>query len=249
MEQCLSLSLTQPYYCKLFSDWTTRIMLAPCLPFFAQKSLPHSEHHGFQVHCGAAASECWPCMHMFSHCLACPFIQYSFLSSYVQRMEREAGQGSGRQEHTPGALMTQGQHTYHAPQQGFTGCKHYSRRCQLVSPCCQRVFTCRCALCMLGLHFCSCAACAYAACAQCMKGHCDPAPCRLCHDEAVGSHRMDRYAIAEMVCMQCGLQQPVAGTCSGCSAQLACYYCNICHLFDDEPGRPIYHCPFCNVCR
>ncbi len=26
----------------------------------------------------------------------------------------------------------------------------------------------------------------------------DPA-CRLCHDEAVSSHKMDRYAVAEMV--------------------------------------------------
>jgi zinc finger-like protein len=34
-----------------------------------------------------------------------------------------------------------------------------------------------------------------------------------------------------------------------CSARLATYYCSICHLWDDEPGRAIYHCPFCNVCR
>lgn len=72
--------------------------------------------------------------------------------------------------------------------------------------------------------------------------------CRVCHDDAT-NHRMDRYAVNEMVCMACGLQQPVAGTCVGCSTTLAKYYCSICHLFDDEPGRDIYHCPFCNVCR
>jgi zinc finger-like protein len=60
---------------------------------------------------------------------------------------------------------------------------------------------------------------------------------------------MDRYAVSEMVCMVCGSQQPVAGSCSSCGTSLARYYCNICHLFDDEPGRSIYHCPFCNVCR
>lgn len=27
------------------------------------------------------------------------------------------------------------------------------------------------------------------------------------------------------------------------------YYCGICHLFDDAPGKDIYHCPYCNVCR
>jgi hypothetical protein len=60
---------------------------------------------------------------------------------------------------------------------------------------------------------------------------------------------MDRYAVTEMVCAPCGLRQPVAGACAGCGAGMARYYCSICHLFDDEPGRSIYHCPFCNVCR
>lgn len=30
---------------------------------------------------------------------------------------------------------------------------------------------------------------------------------------------------------------------------MARYYCGICHLWDDAPGRSIYHCPFCNLCR
>jgi hypothetical protein len=60
---------------------------------------------------------------------------------------------------------------------------------------------------------------------------------------------MDRYEVSEMVCMECGTRQAVAGNCTACSAQMARYYCGICHLLDDEPGRSIYHCPFCNVCR
>lgn len=60
---------------------------------------------------------------------------------------------------------------------------------------------------------------------------------------------MDRYAVSEMCCMECGARQPVRGSCGACGAKLARYYCGICHLFDDEPGRDIYHCPFCNVCR
>jgi zinc finger-like protein len=51
------------------------------------------------------------------------------------------------------------------------------------------------------------------------------------------------------MCMLCGTRQPVAGSCSSCGGSMAGYYCGICHLFDDEPGRDIYHCPFCNVCR
>lgn len=42
---------------------------------------------------------------------------------------------------------------------------------------------------------------------------------------------------------------PPSGSCASCSTKLASYYCSICHLWDDEPGRAIYHCPFCNVCR
>ena len=40
-----------------------------------------------------------------------------------------------------------------------------------------------------------------------------------------------------------------AAACASCGASMARYYCSICHLFDDEPGRHIYHCPFCNFCR
>jgi hypothetical protein len=37
-------------------------------------------------------------------------------------------------------------------------------------------------------------------------------PSRLCHDD-VCDHRLDRYTVSEMVCMLCGVQQPVAGRC------------------------------------
>lgn len=40
-----------------------------------------------------------------------------------------------------------------------------------------------------------------------------------------------------------------AADCHACGLRMARYYCNICQLFDDEPGRDIYHCPFCNICR
>ncbi|KXZ51428.1 hypothetical protein GPECTOR_12g390 [Gonium pectorale] len=103
--------------------------------------------------------------------------------------------------------------TFHSASAGVLGCQHYARKCQLVAPCCSKVFT-----------------------------------CRLCHDEAC-DHRMDRYAVSEMRCMLCGERQPVGGNCRVCHSAMARYVCNICHLFDDEPGKDIYHCPFCNVCR
>ena len=58
---------------------------------------------------------------------------------------------------------------------------------------------------------------------------------------------MDRTAVREMVCMLCATRQPVAAQCAaaGCGASMARYFCSVCKFFDDEPGRSIYHCPFC----
>jgi len=72
--------------------------------------------------------------------------------------------------------------------------------------------------------------------------------CRQCHDEAE-DHVMDRYAVREMRCMRCGVAGSVGPQCSSCNVPVSRYYCDICHLLDDTPGRDIYHCPFCNVCR
>lgn len=45
-----------------------------------------------------------------------------------------------------GVLQQQqgGMKTYHDAAKGILGCKHYRRRAQLVAPCCNNVFTCRC---------------------------------------------------------------------------------------------------------
>ena len=71
--------------------------------------------------------------------------------------------------------------------------------------------------------------------------------CRFCHDD-VSDHTINRYAVKEMVCMECGTRQPVANECKQCKMSMAKYHCNVCNLFDDS-GEAIYHCPFCNVCR
>ncbi|KAL0035653.1 hypothetical protein WJX79_005930 [Trebouxia sp. C0005] len=75
-----------------------------------------------------------------------------------------------------------------------------------------------------------------------------PYVCRHCHDEAE-DHRLEASAVTHMVCMECGEQQTPAAECRACHAGMARYHCSICQLFDDEPGRDIYHCPFCNLCR
>jgi len=73
--------------------------------------------------------------------------------------------------------------------------------------------------------------------------------CRFCHDETLPDHQFDRFAVTEMRCMLCGTRQAVGQSCVACGTCMARYYCGICHLFDDDPHRDIYHCPFCNFCR
>ena len=45
-------------------------------------------------------------------------------------------------------------------------------------------------------------------------------PCRHCHDETA-SHRMDRQATREIVCMACGHRGPAGSECESCGEQLA----------------------------
>lgn len=40
-----------------------------------------------------------------------------------------------------------------------------------------------------------------------------------------------------------------AADCNACGAKLGTYFCSICRLWDNAPGRQIYHCPYCNLCR
>jgi len=73
--------------------------------------------------------------------------------------------------------------------------------------------------------------------------------CRLCHD-ANQSHKIDRYAIKDMMCMHCFTVQPCAQHCRSevCGKKLAKYYCDICHLFSDAE-KSIFHCKDCGLCR
>ena len=95
------------------------------------------------------------------------------------------------------------------------GCKHYSRKCRIQSPCCK-------------------------------QWH----PCRLCHDEA-SDHEIDRYEINTIQCMSCFTVQSAKKVCENISCQvvMAHYYCDICHLWNDDSAASIYHCEQCKICR
>lgn len=72
--------------------------------------------------------------------------------------------------------------------------------------------------------------------------------CRLCHD-AVEDHALPRRETKNMLCMICGTAQRAAEICAHCAGRAANYYCDICHLWEDDPNRSIYHCNDCGICR
>ncbi|KAJ4294526.1 hypothetical protein N0V90_008217 [Kalmusia sp. IMI 367209] len=72
--------------------------------------------------------------------------------------------------------------------------------------------------------------------------------CRHCHD-AVEDHNLDRKKTQNMLCMVCGTPQNAAEYCAQCGTQTACYYCDICKLWDNNSSKKIYHCTDCGICR
>jgi len=72
--------------------------------------------------------------------------------------------------------------------------------------------------------------------------------CRHCHD-AVEDHHLNRRRTQNMLCMACGTPQKAADHCSNCQTEAACYYCDICKLWDNNSKKKIYHCPDCGICR
>ncbi|OTB04170.1 hypothetical protein M426DRAFT_321023 [Hypoxylon sp. CI-4A] len=72
--------------------------------------------------------------------------------------------------------------------------------------------------------------------------------CRFCHDK-VEDHNLIRKDTKNMLCMYCGTAQRAGDVCVSCGASAARYYCSICKLWNDDPDKPVYHCPDCGICR
>ncbi len=62
---------------------------------------------------------------------------------------------------------------------------------------------------------------------------------------------MDRYAVAEIMCMLCRTVQAVGRRCTNaeCGVEFARYFCARCKFYDGTPGKEIYHCDRCDTCR
>lgn len=76
--------------------------------------------------------------------------------------------------------------------------------------------------------------------------------CRHCHDhDPAMNHSIDRFATKLVRCMLCEHDegQPVAKNCKYCGVEFARYFCAKCKFYDDMPGKKIYHCDKCKICR
>lgn len=74
--------------------------------------------------------------------------------------------------------------------------------------------------------------------------------CRFCHDTA-STHKIIRQEIRFCLCMFCGTSQKASGKCSNpkCNSVFACYFCDKCKFWYNDPNRLIYHCDKCGICR
>lgn len=81
-------------------------------------------------------------------------------------------------------------------------------------------------------------------CATCERWY----PCRMCHDE-VEDHTLPRRETKYMLCMLCKTPQKASQVCKACNEQAAYYYCGVCKLWNNDPGKSVYHCDDCGICR
>lgn len=85
--------------------------------------------------------------------------------------------------------------------------------------------------------------------ADCCNG--EYVPCRICHNDDA-DHKLDRFKVTHVGCRACGRTDvPVGTNCSGCNVQFARYYCDVCHLFEDDEEKAgnVFHCNGCGICR
>lgn len=72
--------------------------------------------------------------------------------------------------------------------------------------------------------------------------------CRLCHNDQIVDHELDRFQVSEILCDFCETIQEPNEKCLNpdCHQQFSNHYCSICHLWTNDQ---IYHCSECGICR
>ena len=103
------------------------------------------------------------------------------------------------------------------------GCAHYKSRCKLRCAECLEFFSCR---------FCHDDVKYYAHELDANSDEYDAE--HLYEKDMKKGHLMDRHAVTEIMCNECGKIQAPSQSCVSCKIEFAGYFCDICNLFDDD---------------
>ena len=79
-------------------------------------------------------------------------------------------------------------------------------------------------------------------CVKCLKW----CQCRLCHDEQIHDHLIDRFATIRCRCRLCKTEQNIVKTCENCEESFGDNFCPNCRMWCDFE---IFHCEDCGICR
>lgn len=76
-------------------------------------------------------------------------------------------------------------------------------------------------------------------------------PCRICHDNLVPGHTLDRRRVKEMFCLTCNKVGRIGFRCEYCGVVVSRTFCNICNTLCmlGPEMKPTYHCQHCNSCH
>lgn len=103
-------------------------------------------------------------------------------------------------------------------------CKHYRHWCSSVHPKTKQLVACR---------------------------HCYTAQNEetlLCDE-----HEFDRFNVSKMQCVFCHCYQTTGSSCINPDCTMYDrhhrYYCDVCHLWEDDVSKAIFHCEKCGICR
>ena len=70
--------------------------------------------------------------------------------------------------------------------------------------------------------------------------------CRLCHDEYIQDHLIDRFATMRCRCRSCFKEQGIGPNCEDCEESFGDNFCQTCRMWCDFD---IFHCDECGICR
>lgn len=115
-------------------------------------------------------------------------------------------------------------------------CIHYENNCDIISPCCNRIFGCR--------------VCHDDAISNNNMSNMSTTTTTTC-----GIRTMDRFAITKIICRNCHTKQSSNSSsssnnncCIACNIQLSEYHCHICNIWMTNTTSP-FHCRKCGFCR